>query len=515
MPAITPEQAFHVALAHHQAGRSTEAATACACILAAAPSHAPTLNLLGMITAASGQTEASLSLFQRAIAQHPVESSYHFNLGATYRHLGRMDEAVDCFCRALSTGADPFTTHLRLSEALRVSGRLDEAIASYHAMLKLQPDDAIILHDLGYTLAQAGRRREAIEYYHGALAKHPAYPDACVNLGTALLDDGRPGKAETAFRSAVSLRPDDAEAHSNLGFTLLLLERYAEGWEEFEWRWRLRETFSPRKVFPAPRWAGDPAPGQTILCHAEQGLGDTIQFLRYVPAARQRAHPGRMMLEVSPELARLVSGMGDIIVRKSWEAADLPPFDQHIPLLSLPLVLGIAEPLPTAGPYLRGDPDLRAVWRARLSDASSRVGITWAGNTAHPHDERRSIAHEKLSPLLQIEGATIYSIQLPSAMSERFIDLTPQITDLADTAALMEELDLVISVDTAVAHLAGALGRPVWTLLPFAPDWRWGLGRENTPWYPSMRLFRQRTEGDWDEVIRRIAEELRALVPAR
>lgn len=515
MPALTPEQAFQVALAHHRAGHFTEAATACARILTAEPSHAPTLNLLGMITAASGQIETSVNLFQRAIAQRPSESAYHFNLGATYRHLERIDEAVDCFYSALSTGAAPFATHLRLSEALRVSGRLDEAIASYHAMLKLQPDDAITLHDLGYTLARAGRRREAIEYYHRALAKRPVYPDAHVNLGTALLDEGRPGEAETAFRSAVSLRPDDAEAHSNLGVTLLLLECYAEGWEEFEWRWRLRETFSPRGVFSAPRWDGGPAPGQTILCHAEQGLGDTIQFLRYVPVARQRAHPGRMTLEVSPELARLVSGMGDIVVRKSWDAANLPPFDQHIPLLSLPLVLGVAEPLPTDGPYLRGDPELRAAWQARLSGDSFRVGIAWAGSAAHPHDERRSIAHEKLSPLLQVEGVSIYRLQLPPATNEGFIDLTPQITDLADTAALIEELDLVISVDTAVAHLAGALGRPVWTLLPFAPDWRWGLGREDTPWYPSMRLFRQRTAGDWDEVVRRVAEELRALVLAR
>jgi len=488
----------------------------CARILAAEPLHPPTLNLLGMITAASGDYEAALELFQKAIAQGPFEPTYHFNLGATYRHLERMPEAIGCFRHALHVGVDPFATHLRLSEALRVLGRFDEAIASYHAMLKLRPDDAIILHDLGFTLATTGRRSEAIEYYHRALAKNPAYSDAHLNLGTALLEDGRPSEAEAAFRSAVSLRPDDAEAHTNLGFTLLLLGRYAEGWDEYEWRWRARKAFSPRAAFTTPRWDGCSAPGQTILCHAEQGLGDTIQFLRYVPIAHQRVKPGRLLLEVPPELARLATGMSDVVVRRSWEVADLPTFDQHIPLLSLPLVLGISAPLQTERPYLAVDPARHAVWRARLSGGESfRVGIAWAGSATHPHDERRSIAREKLSPLREVSGISLYSLQLSPKAEVEFVDLAEHMTDLAETTAFMAELDLVISVDTAVAHLAGALGRPVWTLLPFAPDWRWGVGGENTPWYPSMRLFRQHTEGDWDDVIQRVADELRVLVSSR
>jgi hypothetical protein len=304
---------------------------------------------------------------------------------------------------------------------------------------------------------------------------------------------------------------------------LLLLGRFEEGWRHYEWRWRCRNFARYRRQFSIPQWTGLAAPDQTILVHAEQGLGDTLLFFRYLPLVRERASGARISFAAPSELRRILtanapSGVEIVCLEKMAETGDAPKFDQHIPLLSVPLAVQQFAPLPMTQPSLSADTALRSAWRERLAASRGlRVGLVWAGNRQLDRDRHRSIEPDRLAPLLRTPGVSFHSLQLesrgalPPVMTESSVlDLTPSITDFADTAAAVAELDLVISVDTATAHLAGALGRPVWTLLPHVPDWRWGLDREDTPWYPTMRLFRQKSAGDWDEVIRRIGNALRA-----
>lgn len=282
----------------------------------------------------------------------------------------------------------------------------------------------------------------------------------------------------------------------------------------------------PRWKSQAPRWDGSRLHGRTILISEEQGHGDTIQFLRYLPLVRERAGNCRILLDCPPLLCRLLkqnNALGAEVLERDQPAAAAPRFDRQIPFLDLPFAVRRWEPVPVSEPYLHAPPAARAFWRDKLSATSGfRVGVAWAGNPKHPNDLRRSMPAEKLFPLLGISGAAIHSLQIlpqggppKSLLDAGLIDLAASITDFADTAAVISELDLVITVDTAVAHLAGALGRPVWTLLPFVPEWRWGLHREDTPWYPTMRLFRQPAPGDWDAVIHRVFEELGRLASQR
>ena len=552
MAALTIEQAFQLALAHHQAGRLAEAEAIYRQVLAAEPRHADALHLLGVLAAGEGRFDEALELIQKAILLLPVQPIFHMNLGVAYRRLGRLEEAVACLQRAAALGQEMAAVHMNLGDALYGLGRIDDSIASSQRALALRPDYAEAHSNLGNALAKKRRWDEAAACYHRALALKPDYAEAhnnlgnafiehhrwdealaCCqralalkpdlieaygNLGVALVEMGGPSAALDFYRQTIASRPDFAPAHWNLALLLLRIGRYEEGWKEYEWRWRYEGFASPKRNFSAPQWDGSPVAGGAILLHTEQGFGDALHFLRYVPFVAGRV--GRAIFECPPELARLITQSGgwnaDIIVR---DGGPPPPFDCHLPLLSLPLALGRFEPMPMAAPYLGADPGLRAAWRERLGVSSNRrVGLAWAGSPKHQNDGRRSIEAEQFLPFLRTSCVSFFSLQvrppgaLPQALADAgVIDLTAHITDFADTAALMAELDLIITVDTAAAHLAGALGRPVWTLLPFVPDWRWGLEREGTPWYPTMRLFRQPSPGDWDSVIGRVAEELAAL----
>jgi hypothetical protein len=318
----------------------------------------------------------------------------------------------------------------------------------------------------------------------------------------------------------LELEPNYAEAHYNLGMFLLQLGCYEEGWRECEHR---LSCATVRRDFSRPRWNGERAKGRTILVYGEQGFGDALQFIRFVPLVRPKAGARRVILETHPALVRLLtqSGGWEAEITPGFQSAEnaLPSFDSQIPLLSLPLALGLFDPLPMTAAYLRADPELRRAWRERLGARSKpRVGLVWAGSADHTGDRLRSIPAKALLPLLQLRNLEFYSLQLgpPAAATTALaaaglIDLTAHISDFADTAALLAELDLIISVDTAVAHLAGAMARPVWTLLPLQSEWRWGPAGEATPWYPTMRLFRQPAWGDWGAVVQRVAAELRTV----
>ncbi len=392
---------------------------------------------------------------------------------------------------------------------------MDEAVARYRRALALRPDYPEAHNDLGSALAQQGRLDEAVAHYGRALALRPDYPEAHSNLGSALADQGRLDEAVAHFRRALALKPDYPEAHSNLAMVLLAQGDMDAGWAEYEWRWKMPHAVKAARSFAQPRWRGEAAEGRTLLIHAEQGLGDTVQFCRYAPLAANRGL--RVILEVQEPLVRLLRGLPGVD-RVVGQGEALPPFDLHCPMLSLPLALATAtESIPSAASYLHADPAQVAAWRTRLAAMGSgrlRIGLAWAGNPDLPADHRRSLAPDRLAPLFDLSGLHVFSLQKDGpAAPEAFplTDLMGEVGDFADTAALVANLDLVISVDTAVAHMAAALGKPVWLLNRFDSCWRWQAGRRDSPWYPTLRLYRQPRPGDWAPVLAEVARDLRVL----
>lgn len=481
----------------HSLGRSDEALANCRRALALRPDYPDAHNMLGVVLVRAGEPEEAIASYRAALALRPGWADAQNNLGCAFLALKRWDEAEECFRLAVAARPD----------YERARGNL-EGVRGVLALKR---------HAYG----------EAIAHFQREVEFDPDFLEPYANLAACFLALGRFTEATDACRHVLARHPDFAAARWNLALVLLLLGRHEEGWREYEWRWQCPHMSGGLRGFTAPQWDGTPAPGRTILLHAEQGFGDAIQFLRYLPVVRKRAGGARLIVECHAALARLFAETGgwdaEIIPRDDHRHPRVPPHDFQIPFLSLPFALGMAEPLPIAGPYLRASDSLSGEWRQRLTAAAPlRVGIAWEGNPAHHNDLLRSIPFASFAGILRVSGVTFYRLQpaAQTAQSEEIaeagvMDLTPHITDFADTAALMAELDLIITVDTAAAHLAGALGRPVWTLLPFVPDWRWGLEKEDTPWYPTMRLFRQPAAGDWDSVVRRVAEELRALQTSR
>jgi tetratricopeptide (TPR) repeat protein len=374
-----------------------------------------------------------------------------------------------------------------------------------------------LLVNAGCIFFDLGRFAEAERLFRTALQASPHHIGALNNLGGVLFDLGRPGEAIASLRAAIRQAPNHADAHVNLASSLLLAGQFAEGWAEYEWRWQQPQNKPLMVRFRKPMWGGEDIADGVLLLHAEQGLGDTLQFCRYVPGvAAQR----RVILEVQPLLVTLLAdlpGVERIVARGDA----LPPFDVHCPLLSLPRLLGTdLETIPRKTPYLRADPERVASWHRRMGALEGlRVGLVWAGNQALAADRRRSIALEHFAALAGMPGISFVSLQKGPAAEQTkspppglvLHDWTPELNDFAETAALIEALDLVIGVDTAVMHLAGALGRPVWLLNRFDRCWRWLLDREDSPWYPLLRQFRQAEPGDWSGVFARVQIALREL----
>jgi len=457
------------ALGHHQAGRLPDAERLYRQILALDPRHPDGLHLLGVLAHQTGHHEAAVETIRQAIANNNREPSF-------YSHLGL---------------------------ALQALGRMDAAAASYRQALALNPNFAEAHNNLGNAQKALGDLEQAIGSYERALALHPDYVDAHSNLGLSLQLLGRFDEAAAHYERAIALNPDYAHARWNQALLQLLFGDLASGLRNYEWRWQ--SANKPRNL-KQRQWRGEPLKGASILLDVEQGIGDTLQFLRYLPMVQ--AAGGSVVLGVPANLRRLVAELpGLAYLGTSGEP--LPPFDWHCPLMSLPLAFGTTlESIPTQTPYLSVPADAQRMAASLPWPADGlRVGIAWAGSPTHLGDRFRSIPFPLLEPLLHIEGAHFFSLQLGPEAAQLataqapITDLAPAITDLADTAALMQQLDLVIAVDTAVVHLAGALGRPVWVMLPFSPDWRWMLDREDSPWYPTMRLFRQPQFGDWPAVV--------------
>ncbi len=464
------------------------------------------------------QWDEALRMLDRALALRPDFAEAFTARGTLLRDQGRLDKAAADFERAIALAPGLAMAHTGLGHLLRGQGRLDEAVARHAHAVALNPGAADAHNGLGIALHDLGRFDEAIAGYRDAIRLKPDYAEAHSNLGLAWQQQGDLEAAIACHRRALAIQPDNPGTHYNLAEALLTRGDWDEGWREYEWRWRTRHMAPGVRGFTQPVWRGEPAAGKTLLLHGEQGLGDSLQFCRYAPLTALLGL--RVVVEVPAPLVRLLRGLegvAEVIAR----GGPLPDFDFHCPLLGLPLAFGTRlDTVPATLPYLHADPAQTAAWRARIDGPGITVGLAWAGNP-YLHspvkalvDRRRSLPPDRLAPLFEVPGVHFVSLQkdgpkAPSAFA--LTDVMDEMTDFADTAALAATLDLVISVDTAVAHLAAALGKPVWLLNRFDSCWRWQRGRDDSPWYPRLRQFRQPVPGDWETVIARIAAELRAL----
>jgi tetratricopeptide (TPR) repeat protein len=495
-------------------GRLDEAVTCYRLALQSQPAYADAYNNLGIALKAQGKLEEAAASFQQCLRLKSDYAEAHNNLGNVLRSQDCLEEAAACYRRALQLSPNSAYAHNNLGVALKAQGKLEEAAASLRQALALDPGHADALNNLGNVLRAQDRLEEAVASYWHVLQLRPDYAEANHNLGVALAAKGHPEEAVSSYGRALQLRPDYAEAHVGRALAWLLQGDFEAGWPEYEWRWK--HKLVPRH-FSQPRWDGTPQPGKSILLHAEQGLGDTIQFIRYAPLVKQRC--GSVIVECQAPLAPLLrscAGIDQLVA----EGADLPPFDVHMPLLSLPLVLGTTlATVPADIPYLQADEQLVEQWRRDLSTLPGlKIGIAWQGSPNYDDDRSRSIPLVHFAPLAGLPNVTLISLQKGPG-TEQLADIEFPVTDWSsrldvnagafmDTAAIMKSLALVITSDSATAHLAGALRVPVWVALPYAPDFRWLLGRQDSPWYPTMQLFRQSKPGEWVEVFKRIAGEL-------
>ncbi len=463
-----------------------------------------------MVAFQAGNCDAAAELISRAILRNSKDAMYFTNLGNVLQIQGRLEAAVDCYQRAIELNPASATTHGNLGLAWQFLGRLEDAARSFEKALKLDPRIAVAHTNLGNVLQAQGRLEEAVACHERALAVEPMNPEVYSNLGSVFDLQGRMADSLAAYDRALALKPDFAVALFNRSLLRLRRGDFAAGLPDYEHRWHLNK----RRNFREPQWYGEPLRGARILLYPEQGLGDTVQFLRYVPMVQ--AAGGQVILEVQPQMRRLAAQMPDV-AEIICVGEPLPSFDWHCPLMSLPLAFGTTlDTIPSKVPYLTVPQEADIPRRHLGEDDGLRVGIAWAGSPAHLRDRFRSIPLEFLKPLLELEGARFFSLQLGPAAKQLsdadaphgVVDLAPGIGDMAETEILIASLDLVIAVDTAVAHLAGALGKPVWVMLPRVPDWRWFLDREDSPWYPTMHLFRQSTLGGWASVVEAIRSAL-------
>jgi tetratricopeptide (TPR) repeat protein len=517
--------------------------------LALNPGDAETLRRVAESCLGQGELEQALGHYRRLVELRPQSARAHTDLALTEERAGNLRAAADSYRRALglapgspeaygklaivlrqldalpealrlcndAVALDParFETYNTLAIVLTDMNNLGAASQAFRRSVALKPDSALTAVDLGYFFVKCGDIPAAADSYRCAIKLDPNLYVAHLRLGTALTQLGDRAGAWECYQRARGLSPGSSEVVTYMGLLHLSEGNLARGWSEYEQRESARRA---RSRFSQPQWKGEPLEGARIFLHAEQGLGDALQCVRYVPLVASRG--GEVVLGVQKRLHRLLAGTAGAgqVIRDGERPLE---FSWHCPLLSLPLAFATdLSTIPATIPYVIPDPARVEAWGQRLRGNSLRVGLAWGGNPNYAHDLWRSIPLEQLAPLTHLEGTTFYSLQMgpPAAQVKQLgprahiIDLQDEQEDFADTAAIVANLDLVISIDTSVAHLAGAMGKPVWLLLNNSPDWRWLLDREDSPWYPTARLFRQSALGNWQEVITRVERELRELI---
>jgi Flp pilus assembly protein TadD len=514
------------------------------------PLHAGAWVGAGNVAMHLGRPRDAVARYERALRIDGSDRVAQFNLVQALQAEGHLNGALER-CRALVAAApDDARAVALLGLLLARSGDADAAASCYESALDLAPQDAATWSDYGHLLQQSKRNEEAERAYRQALAVDPESTPALNNLGLLMYEQDRLEESEALLlRAAAAPVPppdvwanlanlrvaqnridealalsdraraaglDTPELHFSRAMTLLVAGRLPEGFAEYEHRFGTRIYAGMRRKGQGCLWQGEPLAGRTLLLWAEQGMGDTLQFVRYVPALRARG--ARVVLEAQAPLQRLLATSLGVEVRppgSTWEGVD-----HHCPLMSLPHRFGTTlDDIPWTGPYLRAPDAGTGPWPELDAAGNLKVGLVWAGNPSHLNDANRSVPLSALAPLAGLCRVTFFPLQLGPAAAQReafcapgrWVDLTPRIRDFADTAAVLSRLDLLVTVDTSVAHLAGALGCPAWVLVPWAPDWRWMLGREDTPWYPTLRLLRQPAPGAWEPVVREVRDRLAGL----
>jgi len=542
------------AVALHRQGKLRDAEKLYARVLKAAPQNFDALHLLGLCKAQSGQMgeayrllasavkinaqapdawinlanvlhalkrdEESLGALDKALALRPDDAGALSNRGNALLALGRTQEALASFDRALAVNPRHGDALLNRGTARAALGQATDALADFDAVLAMAPGHPGAFYNRGNALLDLSRQTDALAAFDAALRAAPGHVGAWNNRGRALQALNRHREAVDSFDKAIALQKDYADAHFNAALSLLTLGDYARGFTEYEWRWRRSGMADSRRNYRGSLWLGEyPLARKTILLHAEQGLGDTIQFARYAP---QLARMGAtVILEVQPALKGVLGTLPDVASVHA-RGDTLPAYDVHCPLGSLPLALKTKlETVPSDIPYLKADEARAGKWLASIEPLpGKRLAFAWAGNPAHVNDRNRSVALKTFEPLLARDGVSFISVQRDLrtgddeflARQSNVKNVAGELADFSDTAAVLIQCDLVIAVDTAVAHLAGALGRPLWVLVPFSPDWRWTLQGERSPWYPQARLFRQPAPSDWGSVIAAVRDALSQFV---
>jgi len=514
------------------------------------PTSAATFNALGAAVQKLGQHEQAITAYRRALELKPDFAEAHYNCGRMLKVCGNLDDAVASLRRAIELKSDFAEAHYSLGKAYQLQGDWNSAKASYCQALEASPNSPALVNEIGIAFKEHGLLEEAIDHYRSSLDLKVDYAPALVNLGAAILQLGHYGEAIAHLRQAVSLnancaeahsnlaaalrcaghreeavaccrralelKPDLAEAHLNLAALLLLTGDFESGWHEYEWHWRTARYGG--KPLAGPKWNGEPLDGKAILLHSKQGLGDTIQFVRYASLVKRLG--AKVIVSCQDRLLPLLTGLP--VDRVVSETESPPAFDFHAPLLGLPRIFKTKlETIPADFPYLFADAKLVEHWRQRLhSIGGFKVGIVWQGNPHYDEDHGRSLRLSYFQPLASVPGVRLISLQKGPGTEQMaepggdfpVVDFQVELDragPFLDTAAIMKNLDLVITSDTAAAHLAGALGVRVWVALRKNPNWRWLLDRPDSPWYPTMRLFRQKTAGDWPGVFNEMAEALR------
>jgi len=551
-----PEAHNNLGITLRAQGKHDEAIANYQRALALRPTYAEAHNNMGFALAHRGKPDAAIMCYQQAARLKADYFEANHNLGNVLSEQGRFDESVTAYHEALRVRPDEPRVLKCLAITLSRQNKFDEAVATFQRAVKVRPDFSDAWNDLGITLARQNKHTEAIAAYREAIKFRPDYPEAHNNLGNAVRNVGRFDESLDCYRKALTLRPDYADAHNNFGIALSEMGRfdeavasytrclelrpnhvdahmnraltwlrkgdYAQGWAEYEWRWKKRNLTNRPLI--QPQWNGFPLEGRTILLITEQGFGDVLQFIRYAPILKSQG--ARVVFECPDKLIKLVTGCPGVDVLIP-QGAPLPAYDVYAPLLTVPGLVGTSlARIPNEVPYIPTDSQLVDKWRRELSNHREfKVGINWQGNPKYAGDFHRSIPLKFFEPLARVPGVRLFSLQKNDGV-EQLAQIAGDfpVTDLGgrldvdtgpflDTAAVLTCLDLFITSDTAVAHLAGALGVPVWMALSTTPDWRWLFGREDNPWYPTMRIFRQETFMDWAPVFDRIAAELRKLIP--
>lgn len=488
------------------------------------PDHALAHCNYGALLSRLNHHEQAIHHLRQALATQPNYPDAHFALGEALERNNTPEEAIEEFSIFLKTHPNHLSARLNLADCLKKAGRIPEAIQGYRELIRTSPDFYVAYNNLGNLLREQGELSDAEALFSKALGMAPKLAELHGNISPVLISQNRIDDALGHLDSALEIAPNYPEAHFVKGLALLVAGDFKHGWPEYEWRWQCRDFRSPRQHTDIPRWQGEQLAGKTLLVHAEQGLGDTLQFIRY--SEKLAACGGKIVLQCQPSLKALLTGLPGLDQVFS-QGEQLPPVDLQIPLLSLPFAFGTEESsIPATSPYLSATVEKIAMWEERLQQAKCtglRTGLVWAGRAEHQNDRNRSASLVALTPLAGLDKVSFISLQKGDgeqalADAPPGFDILPcgaLLNDFTDTAGLVAALDLVITVDTSVAHLAGAMGKPVWLMLPYSPDWRWLLDRQDSPWYPSMRLFRQPRQGDWESVVQQIKQALIAQTAAK